>query len=304
MWYFKFWNCSTENRILGFELSLACVASVSVEQREKNGVFGVWLFAPRKCLQRRRGSLLHRISIWEIIEYCEWERARRTMGRGKGRKPLPNNVSEMAPDFRGRLVLGSIPRQYLQDGGIHDAVGQEAKRNCSLFPCDCFDRRKKTVRRYVLNALKETVLWIFFLSELNEVRILVPCILTLLSTVRNAKQVLRIATARKRRGSLSDSFFSWSPTECNVGSLSNSASKNAFQRTHGLYFFSGVLLIGWHPTSSCMWKKFKRGRKPGYFSLSTIKHKSEMADNNSKHTNDQKSVNQNRNSIKLHLLTS
>ena len=38
------------------------------------------------------------------------------------------------------------------------AVGQEAKRNCSLFPCDGFDRRKKRVKLYVLNALKKTVL--------------------------------------------------------------------------------------------------------------------------------------------------
>ena len=39
------------------------------------------------------------------------------MGRGKGREPLPNNASKMALDFRGRLVLGHIPHQYLQDGG-------------------------------------------------------------------------------------------------------------------------------------------------------------------------------------------
>ena len=40
------------------------------------------------------------------------------MGRGKGREPLPNNVSKMAPDFRGRLGLGRIPHHYLQDGGL------------------------------------------------------------------------------------------------------------------------------------------------------------------------------------------
>ena len=70
-------------------------------------------------------------------------------------------------------------------------------------------------------------------------------------------------------------------------------------------FFSGVLVIGWHQASSCMWK-FVRGRKGGYITLtvSTGKSKSKMADNNSKRTNGQKSVNQNRNFFKLRLLTS
>ena len=79
--------------------------------------------------------------------------------------------------------------------------------------------------------------------------------------------------------------------------------KECFPASPRPLFFSGVLAIGLHLKSSCMWK-FKRGRKPGYFRLSTVKHKIEMADNNSRRTNDQKSVNQNRNLIKLRLLTS
>ena len=49
-------------------------------------------------------------------DLCVWEGAQGAKGREKGREPLPNNVSKMAPDFRERPVLGRIPHQYLQDG--------------------------------------------------------------------------------------------------------------------------------------------------------------------------------------------
>ena len=46
-----------------------------------------------------------------LQQHWVWEGARGAMGRGKGRQPLPNDVSKMVPDFRGRLVLGRIPHQ-------------------------------------------------------------------------------------------------------------------------------------------------------------------------------------------------
>lgn len=66
-----------------------------------------------------------------------------------------------------------------------------------------FDRRNKAVERYVLIVLKKTVLvlktvymYIFFSRGGWIKSALVQCIVTLLSTVRNAKQFFRIA----RRG--------------------------------------------------------------------------------------------------------
>jgi len=43
--------------------------------------------------------------------------ARGTMGRGKRREPLPDNVFKMAPDFRGRLGLAISFTNTKQDGG-------------------------------------------------------------------------------------------------------------------------------------------------------------------------------------------
>ena len=65
-----------------------------------------------------------------------------TMGRGKGREPLPNNVSKMAPDFRGRLVLGHIPHQYLPRMAEHAVVQEEellAKQSSRTICFKCFE---------------------------------------------------------------------------------------------------------------------------------------------------------------------
>ena len=43
--------------------------------------------------------------------------ARGTMGRGKRREPLPDNVFKMALDFRGRLGLVVFFINTKQDGG-------------------------------------------------------------------------------------------------------------------------------------------------------------------------------------------
>ena len=48
--------------------------------------------------------------------------ARGTMGRGKRREPLPDNVFKMAPDFRGRLGLVISFINTEQDGGTFTAT--------------------------------------------------------------------------------------------------------------------------------------------------------------------------------------
>ena len=60
----------------------------------------------------------------------------------------------------------------------------------------------------------------------------------------------------------------------------------------------------WPASGIILHVKVCKREKEGYIRLSTGKSKSKMADNNSNRTNGQKSVNRNRNFIKLRLLTS
>ena len=56
------------------------------------------------------------------------------MGRGKGREPLPNNVSKMAPDFRGNLlVLGHIALNIYKMAE-HAVVQEEELLSLSMQP--------------------------------------------------------------------------------------------------------------------------------------------------------------------------
>ena len=55
------------------------------------------------------------------------------MGRGKGREPLPNNVSKMAPDFRGRLVLDHIALNIYKMAE-HAVVQEEELLSLSMRP--------------------------------------------------------------------------------------------------------------------------------------------------------------------------
>ena len=73
-----------------------------------------------------------------------------TTGRLKGREPLPNNVSKMAPDFRGRLVLVTFLINIYKMAE-HAVVQEEELLSLSMRP---FQQANKAVERYVLNALK------------------------------------------------------------------------------------------------------------------------------------------------------
>ena len=116
------------------------------------------------------------------------------MGRGKGRKPLPNNVCKMTPDFRGRLVLGRISHQYLQDGGTCSST----RRGIVVsFHATFSNEAKQSGRTICFKCFEEDGVVNFFLEGTGLIQHFVQCIvLTLFSTVRNAKQFFRIVTAR------------------------------------------------------------------------------------------------------------
>jgi len=64
----------------------------------------------------------HRRKKRERERWREKTGARGTMGRGKRREPLPDNVFKMAPDFRRRLGLVISFINTEQDGGTFTAT--------------------------------------------------------------------------------------------------------------------------------------------------------------------------------------